>query len=156
MLRYVRQRMGQEWAAYSFNYPLVQKKKWWDLFAEKDLLTLWERSDKEFFFLFYVKDLLTIRKNSWKTANSTSRGSTSKAWCKSGTRTPGPSDWGPSTPLKFKIGTPGSSSRFNSGTLGPTPIKSLKVEPPHLSLMNSCFSEYFFAFFTYLFFVFFK
>ena len=31
------------------------------------------------------------------------------------------------------------------------PLQSLKVGPPHLSLMNSFFSEYFFAFFTYLF-----
>ena len=39
--------------------------------------TSWERSDKEFFFLFYVKDLLITGKNSWKTANSTSKSSTS-------------------------------------------------------------------------------
>ena len=40
------------------------------------------------------------------------------AWCKSGSRTPGP-------PLKFKSGTPGPSSKFKSGTLGPpTKFKS--------------------------------
>ena len=32
---------------------------------------------KRIFLLFYVKDLLTTGKNSWKTANSTSKGSTS-------------------------------------------------------------------------------
>ena len=68
---------------------------------------------------------------------------TSTAWCKSGTRTPGPGTLGPGTwdsepPSKFKSGTPG-------------PLQNLKVGPPHLCLMNSFFSEYFIAFFTYLF-----
>ena len=36
------------------------------------------------------------------------------AWCKSGTRIPGPG-----TPLKFKSGTPGPPSKFKSGTPGP-------------------------------------
>ena len=31
------------------------------------------------------------------------------------------------------------------------PLQSSKVGPPHLSLMNSFFSEHFIAFFTYLF-----
>ena len=42
------------------------------------------------------------------------------AWCKSGTRTPGPG-----TPLKFKSGTPGPPSKFKSGIPAPpTKFKS--------------------------------
>ena len=69
-----------------------------------------------------------------------------------GTWDPGPSQSlkvRPGSPLKFKSGTPGPPLKFKSGTPGP-PTK-LKVGPPHLSLMNSFFSKYFFAFFTYLF-----
>ena len=59
---------------------------------------------------------------------------TSTAWCKSGTRTPGPGTLGPGTwdseppskfnsgtrdPLKFKSGTPGPPSKFKSGTPSP-------------------------------------
>ena len=78
---------------------------------------------------------------------------TSTAWCKSGTRTPGPGTLGPGTwdsepPSKFKSGTR-NPLKFKSGT--PGPLQNLKVEPPHLYLMNSFFSEYFIAFFTYLF-----
>ena len=61
---------------------------------------------------------------------------------------PGPRDPGP--PSKFKSGTPGPTSKFKSGVPGP-PAK-FKSGTPHLSLMNSFFSEYFFPFFTYLFF----
>ena len=54
-----------------------------------------------------------------------------------GSQDAGPRD--PGAPLKsFKVG-PG------------IPLQSLKVGPPHLFLMNLFFSEYFFAFFTYLF-----
>ena len=46
---------------------------------------------------------------------------------------------GPQDPLQnLKVGSQDS-------------LQSLKVGPPHLSLMNSFFSEYFIAFFTYLF-----
>ena len=83
------------------------------------------------------------------------------AWCKSETRTLGfgasrqgtkdpPQNLkvGPGTALKFKSEVSGPPSRFKSGVPGP-PIK-LKSRIPHLSLMNSFFSEYFLAFF-YLF-----
>ena len=56
---------------------------------------------------------------------------------------------GPGTSLKFKSGTPGSPSKFKSGTPGPS--TKFKSGPPYLSLMNSFFSEYVFASFTYLF-----
>ena len=36
------------------------------------------------------------------------------------------------------------------------PLQNLKVRPPHLSLMNSFFSEYFFAFLLLYFLAFFK
>ena len=50
-----------------------------------------------------------------------------RAWCKSGTRTPGPGTsepWdppqslnvGPGSPLKFKSGSPGPPSKFRNGT----------------------------------------
>ena len=50
-----------------------------------------------------------------------------RAWCKSGSRTPGPKTWdllqslkvGPVTSLKFKSGIPGPSSKFKSWTSGP-------------------------------------
>ena len=67
-----------------------------------------------------------------------------------GPRDPGPRDppqslkVGPETPLKFKSGTPGPPSKFKSRI--PGPLQSLKVGPPHLSLMNSFFSEYFIVF----------
>ena len=61
----------------------------------------------------------------------------------------GPGFPGPGTPSKFKSGTPGPPSKFKSRVPGP-PTK-FKSGTPHLSLMNSFFSEYFFAFFTYLF-----
>ena len=56
---------------------------------------------------------------------------------------------GPGTSLKFKSGTPGPLQNLKVGLQDP--LKSLKVGPPYLSLMNSFFSEYFFASFTYLF-----
>ena len=65
-----------------------------------------------------------------------------------GPRDPGTRDPGPAS--KFKSGTPGSPSKFNSGVLGP-PTK-FKSGIPHLSLMNSFFSEYFFAFFLLIYF----
>ena len=49
----------------------------------------------------------------------------STAWCKSGTRTPGPRDPGtrsPGPPSKFKSGTPGPPPKFKSGVPGP-PLK---------------------------------
>ena len=55
-----------------------------------------------------------------------------EAWCKSGTRTPGPGTSGPGTqdlpqslkvgpwtPLKFESGTPGPPSKFKSRIPGP-------------------------------------
>ena len=47
---------------------------------------------------------------------------------------------------------PGPRDPLQNLKLGPQdPLQSLKVGPPHISLMNSFFSEYFFASFTYLF-----
>ena len=53
--------------------------------------------------------------------------SKTRAWCKSGTRTPGPGirdppqslKVGPGSPLKFKSGTPGPPSKFKSRIPGP-------------------------------------
>ena len=46
----------------------------------------------------------------------------------------------------------GLQDPFQNLKLGPQdPLQSLKVGLPHLSLMNSFFSGYFFTFFTYLF-----
>ena len=66
---------------------------------------------------------------------------------------PGPLDPGPRDP-----GTPpqslkvGPQDPFQNLKVGPQdPLQCLKVGSPHLSLMNSFFSEYFYAFFTYLF-----
>ena len=58
-------------------------------------------------------------------------------------------------PRDFETRDPGSPSMFKSGTRNP--LQSLKVWPPHLSLMNSFFSEHFmFCFYLFNFFVFFK
>ena len=58
-----------------------------------------------------------------------------RAWCKSGTRTPGPGTSGP--PAKFKSGTPGPPSKFISETPGPpTTFKS--------GTPSSCFNEFIF------------
>ena len=86
-----------------------------------------------------------------------------EAWCKSGTRTPGPGTSGPGTqdlpqslkvgpwtPLKFESGTPGPPSKFKSRIPG-SPSK-LKVGPPYLSLMNSFFLEYLIVFYLCVFF----
>ena len=52
--------------------------------------------------------------------------------------------------IKFLSAAEGTP--LKSLKVGPQePLQNLKVGPPHLSLMNSFFSEYFFAFFTYLF-----
>ena len=73
------------------------------------------------------------------------------AWWKSGTdpgpRKPGTRDPGP--PQSLKVGPQDPLQNLKVGPQGL--LQSLKVGPPHLSLMNSFFSEYFFAFFTYLF-----
>ena len=61
---------------------------------------------------------------------------------------PGPRDPGP--PSKFKSGTPGPTSKFKSGVPGP-PAK-FKSGTPHLSLMNSFFSEYLIVFYLCAFF----
>ena len=45
---------------------------------------------------------------------------------------------------------PGPPSKFKSGTTGP--VQSLKVGPPHLSLMKSFFPEYFIVFYCCVFF----
>ena len=56
---------------------------------------------------------------------------------------PGPRDLGPRDP-----GTPPESLKE-----GPQDsLQNLKVEPPHLSLMNSFFSEYFIVFYLCFFF----
>ena len=64
-----------------------------------------------------------------------------RAWCKSGSRTPGPGTCeppqslkvGPETSLKFKSGTPGPSSKFKSWTSGP----ALKFKSgTHSSFLN--------------------
>ena len=52
--------------------------------------------------------------------------------------------------IKFLSAAEGTP--LKSLKVGPQePLQNLKVGPPHLSLMNSFFSEYFFASFTYLF-----
>ena len=56
-------------------------------------------------------------------------------------------------PLKFKSATPRPLQNLKVGPQDP--LQSLKVGPLQLFLMNSFFSEYFFAFFTYLFLCFF-
>ena len=69
-----------------------------------------------------------------------------------GPRDPGPLDPGtrnPEPPSRFKSGTEDHPQILKAGAQDL--LQSLKVGPPHLSLMNSFFSEYFFAFFTYLF-----
>ena len=84
-----------------------------------------------------------------------------RAWCKSGTRMPGP--WTAGPPSKFKIETR-DPLKFKSGTPGSLPSQSLKVEPQvclqslrvaplrfHHSLMNSFFFRIFYLF-SYLFF----
>ena len=75
------------------------------------------------------------------------------AWCKSGTRTPGPGTSGPGIrdpPSTFKSGTPGPLQNLKMGP--PDPLQSLKVGPPHLSLMNSFFSGYLIVFYLCVFF----
>ena len=86
------------------------------------------------------------------------------AWCESGTRIPGPGTsrlrtWDPPQSLKVGLRT---HLKFNSGTQDPIQnskvklqeaLRSLKVGPPHISLMNSFFSEYFIAFFYFFIFV---
>ena len=71
---------------------------------------------------------------------------------------PGPRD--PRPPSKFKSGTRDPPKSLKVGPQDPLqnlkvgsqdPLQSLKVGLPRLSLMNSFFSEYLFAFFTYLF-----
>ena len=73
------------------------------------------------------------------------------AWCKSGTRTPGPGTSGPGIrdpPSTFKSGTPGPLQNLKMGP--PDPLQSLKVGPPHLSLMNSFFFRIFHRFFIFV------
>ena len=64
-----------------------------------------------------------------------------------GTGTSEPSDSGPPQSLKV-----GHQDPLQNLKVGPQdPLQSLKAGPSHLSLMNSFFLEYFFAFFTCLF-----
>ena len=70
-----------------------------------------------------------------------------RAWCKSGTRNLGTRD--PSQSLK--VGPQHPVQNLKVGPQGPP--GSLKVGPPHLSLMNSFFSEYFIVFFLLFIFV---
>ena len=78
------------------------------------------------------------------------------AWCKSGTRTPGPWDLaqnlkvGPQTPQSLKVGPQDSLQNLKVGSQDS--LQSLKVGPPHLSLMNSFFSEYLIVFYLCVFF----
>ena len=53
---------------------------------------------------------------------------------------PGPRD----LPQSLKVGPHDPLQNFKVGSQDP--LQSLKVEPPHLSLMNSFFSEYFIVF----------
>ena len=72
-----------------------------------------------------------------------------------GPRVSGPQDPGtqdPGRPSKFKSGTPWLLQNLKVGPQDP--FQSLKVGSPHLSLMNSFFSEYFIGFFYFC--VFFK
>ena len=55
---------------------------------------------------------------------------------------------GPGNPLSLKAGPQDPLQNLKVGSQDP--LQGLKVGPPHL-LMNSFFSEHFFAFFTYLF-----
>ena len=57
---------------------------------------------------------------------------------------------GPGTPLKFKSGTPGPPLKFKSRIPGPT--SKFKSGTPHLSSMNSLFSEYLIVFYLCVFF----
>ena len=66
-----------------------------------------------------------------------------------GPQDPGPWDLGPGIPHQsLKVRPPGPPKKFKSGVPGPP--KKFKSGTSHLFLMNSFFSEYFFAFF-YLF-----
>ena len=57
---------------------------------------------------------------------------------------------GPRTPIKFKVGP---QDLLQNLKVGPQdPLQSLKVGPPHLSLMNSFFSEYLIVFYLCVFF----
>ena len=84
-----------------------------------------------------------------------------RAWCKSGTRTPGPGTSGlgardrpqslkvgPGTPLNFKSGTPGPPSKFISETPGPP--TTFKSGTPSSYFNEFIFFRIFFRFF-YLF-----
>ena len=69
----------------------------------------------------------------------------------------GPRHWDPvprdpgtrEPPQSLKVG-PGTPLKFKSGTQDP--LKSLKVGSPHLSLMNSFYSEYLIVFYLCVFF----
>ena len=74
----------------------------------------------------------------------------SKAWCKSGTRTPGTGTsepWNPGPPSKFKSGTPRPPSKFKSGVPGPpTRFKSGTPSPFNEFIFFRTFLRFFYLF----------
>ena len=67
-----------------------------------------------------------------------------------GPRDPEPWDPGPGTqdpPHSLKVGPQNPLQNLKVGSQDP--LQSLKVEPPHLSLMNSFFSEYLIVFYLF-------